>query len=90
MVRLHSTFLPVPQPPLLHLRYARGYGALWDAWLYQQQDLAARVPYMVSEWVGWRRPMCGLGWWQVMHGPASGSAKPTLALALPASHCPPP
>lgn len=30
-------------------RYARGYGALWDAWLFQQQELAARVPYMVSE-----------------------------------------
>lgn len=29
------------------LAYARGYGALWDAWLLQQQELAARVPYMV-------------------------------------------
>lgn len=30
------------------LGYARGYGALWDAWLQQQQELAARVPYMVG------------------------------------------
>lgn len=29
--------------------YARGYSALWDAFLYQQQELAARVPYMVRQ-----------------------------------------
>ena len=30
------------------LAYARGYGALWDAWLLQQQPLASRVPYAVA------------------------------------------
>ncbi|KAL4458159.1 hypothetical protein ABPG75_013024 [Micractinium tetrahymenae] len=38
-----------PYSLVLHngdIAYARGYAALWDAWLYQQQELAARVPYM--------------------------------------------
>lgn len=41
-----------PYSLVLHngdIAYARGYAALWDAWLYQQQELAARVPYMVCQ-----------------------------------------
>ncbi|KAL4435011.1 hypothetical protein ABPG77_003836 [Micractinium sp. CCAP 211/92] len=41
-----------PYSLVLHngdISYARGYAALWDAWLYQQQELAARVPYMVCQ-----------------------------------------
>lgn len=34
------------------LAYARGYSALWDAFLFQQQQLAARIPYMVRARAG--------------------------------------
>ncbi|KAL4852697.1 putative dolichyl pyrophosphate Man9GlcNAc2 alpha-1 [Chlorella vulgaris] len=30
------------------IAYARGFGALWDAFLFQQQELSSRVPYMVA------------------------------------------
>lgn len=59
-------------------RYARGYAALWDAWLYQQQELAARVPYMVRRRAAWRAAFWAAWAGLCMQGLAASSVRRCL------------